>query len=93
MTRLQNHGGAAVESLKEDLKFARQEVNELSELNSKLEYQVFSLKNEKEVYIKNALKSELLIKNMQAKQIALTKDLQMHAAEHKSYKDNYEQSQ
>lgn len=64
MTRLSNHGGAAVETLKEDLKFARQEVNELSEINSKLEYEVFSMKNEKDAYIKNTLKSELLIKNM-----------------------------
>lgn len=38
MTRLSNHGGAAVETLKEDLKLARQEINELSEINSQLEY-------------------------------------------------------
>ena len=65
MFKLFNHGGAAIDTLKEDLKLSRNEVNELCEINSKLEYAVFSMKNEKESYIKNALKSSLLIQNMQ----------------------------
>ena len=64
MIKLCNHGGATIDILKEDLKIARNEVNELSEINSKLEYDVYSMRNEKDTYIKNALKSSLLIQNM-----------------------------
>lgn len=56
MDRLSQHGGAAISILKDDLKIARTENNELAEKISKLEFETYSMRNEKESLMKNALK-------------------------------------
>ena len=56
LKRLSQYGGSTIINLKEDLKTARHENNELAEKISKLEFETYSMKNEKESLIKNALK-------------------------------------
>ena len=59
MNRMSHHGGSAIEKLKEDLKFTRSELNELSEKCSVLEFENYSLKSDKEEQIKRALKASI----------------------------------
>ena len=56
---MSHHGGSAIEKLKEDLKFTRSELNELSEKCSVLEFENYSLKSDKEEQIKRALKASI----------------------------------
>jgi hypothetical protein len=69
MARLSQHGGGAIDQLKDDLRFAREEVNDLSEKASVLEFQNYSLQSEKEVQIKSLFKMDMQLTNLRNRQI------------------------